>query len=249
MHETTHASDSFDAVLSDLDNTLFDRDQAFLAWAGAFVRTRLARLDDVRQREALALLVALDAHGYGSKEAMFARLKETYPELDGSVEDLVETFRAELRGYGALDAGTLRLLDVLDEAHIQFGIVTNGTRHQMHKIRALGLDTRTACVFVSEIYGCRKPEPGIFLAAAARLSVHPARVLFVGDNPEADIWGAHQAGMRTAWLPRGQTWPPHLPDSCIGWRIDTLEDVIGLLTSRSIAPQRLAPDEEVNTCG
>lgn len=112
MHEMTRVSNGFDAVLFDLDNTLFDRDQAFLAWAGAFVRTRLDAQDaaDARHRDALALLVALDAHGYGSKEAMFARLKETYPELDGSVEKLVETFRGELRGYGVLEAGTLRLL-------------------------------------------------------------------------------------------------------------------------------------------
>ena len=36
------------ALLFDLDNTLFDRDRAFMSWAEAFVQTRLASQDDLR---------------------------------------------------------------------------------------------------------------------------------------------------------------------------------------------------------
>ncbi|MGH2345304.1 MAG: HAD family hydrolase [Chloroflexota bacterium] len=49
---------------------------------------------------------------------------------------------------------------------------------------------------------------------------------FVGDNPEADMQGAHNAGMRTAWLQRGRRWPTQLPRSCADLTIEALEDLI-----------------------
>lgn len=217
------------AVLFDLDNTLFDRDHAFRRWAEVFVQAHRAALDDPRRREALDLLIALDAHGHGSRPAMFATLKEAYPALSGSVDSLVNAFYQQLCTYGSPDEGTRRLLDTLDQADLPFGVVTNGSHHQLRKIQALGLDTRTACIFVSELFGSRKPEAAIFLAAASRLKTKADQVLFVGDDPEADVWGAHCAGMRTAWLHRGQTWPPALPGHCVDLTISSLEELAGIV--------------------
>ncbi len=219
-------------VLFDLDNTLFDRDVAFRKWAAAFVRARLTLTNEGERVAALARLIALDDRGYGAKPAMFAALKAAYPALRPSVEDLVATFYAQMRDYGTLDAGAARLLAALRRAGIPFGIVTNGTEHQMHKVRALGLDALTSCIFVSALCGCRKPGAPIFLAAATHLDVDPAHVLFVGDNPEVDMWGARNAGMRTAWLRRGQSWPAHVPASCVDLAIDALDDVLAMARSR-----------------
>jgi FMN hydrolase / 5-amino-6-(5-phospho-D-ribitylamino)uracil phosphatase len=56
--------------------------------------------------------------------------------------------------------------------------------------------------------GTPKPDARIFLAAAERLGVAPAEVLHVGDDPELDVVGARDAGMRTAWINRaGHPWP------------------------------------------
>jgi putative hydrolase of the HAD superfamily len=53
-----------------------------------------------------------------------------------------------------------------------------------------------------------KPDPGIFLAAAALLGVEPGQVLHVGDDPALDMVGARDAGLRTAWINRqGEPWP------------------------------------------
>src|SRR5205814_1802931 len=102
------------AVLFDLDNTLFDRDRAFMSWAEAFVQTRLAPQDDLQRRKALDLLLSLDAHGYGSKPVMFTTLKKAYPALSESVDSFVEAFFRQLPGYSSLDEGAQRLLDTLD---------------------------------------------------------------------------------------------------------------------------------------
>ncbi|MCX7892963.1 MAG: HAD family hydrolase [Burkholderiales bacterium] len=55
--------------------------------------------------------------------------------------------------------------------------------------------------------GVGKPDPGIFLSAAARLGVAPADALHVGDDPALDVLGARGAGLRAAWINRtGAAW-------------------------------------------
>jgi putative hydrolase of the HAD superfamily len=102
--------DQLSAVLFDLDNMLVDRDRAFRSWAEAFVQTCLAPQDDLRRREALGLLLSLDAHGYGSRPAMFATLKKAYPMLSESVDSLVEAFYRSQRYAICFSTDTTRNL-------------------------------------------------------------------------------------------------------------------------------------------
>jgi len=229
----TYDSGAAAAFLFDLDNTLFDRDRAVHRWAEAFARLALPDDDDDARAEAVAFALALDARGYGAKPPMFAALKQQYPALVAGVGELVDAFYRQVPTYAELDDGAHRLLDALARARAPFGIVTNGSRYQMHTIRALGLDTRTPCILVSELVGCRKPDAAIFATATARLRMPPGAVLFVGDNPEADIWGAHRAGMRTAWLHRGQLWPSTVDKRCADLVIGSLDELVGLVGRRT----------------
>jgi putative hydrolase of the HAD superfamily len=60
---------------------------------------------------------------------------------------------------------------------------------------------------ISEETGVRKPSAEIFRLAVEQLGVGEHEVLFVGDHPQMDIVGAANAGLQTAWLRRGRTWP------------------------------------------
>lgn len=84
---------------------------------------------------------------------------------------------------------------------------------------------------VSDLVGYRKPEAAIFLTAADKLGVRPAKILFVGDNPEADVWGAHRAGLRTAWLHRDQTWPSTTIERCADFTIGSLDELVDIIAS------------------
>jgi FMN hydrolase / 5-amino-6-(5-phospho-D-ribitylamino)uracil phosphatase len=58
------------------------------------------------------------------------------------------------------------------------------------------------------VAGAAKPDARIFAALAEMAGVSPEEVLHVGDDPLADVVGARQAGMQTAWLNRdSRTWP------------------------------------------
>lgn len=200
------------AVLFDLDNTLYDRDQTFLNWAEWFVGDRLS-LTAEEATAVVDLIVTMDAKGYGSKDAMFSHLKECHPCLVEEVKDLVAAFHEHhLDRISPLDDGASGLLSALDQAGVPWGIVTNGSPYQMLKVRRLGLDGMTPCIVISGVIGAKKPAPAIFHAATDLLGVDPRETLFVGDNPDNDVIGAARVGMQTAWLHRARAWPCHLAD-------------------------------------
>ncbi len=202
----------FSAVLFDLDDTLYSRRAAFASWLDAYLNGTLRLTDPAEAAQVQGMVHALDQSGYGSKQAIFERLHALYPALPGEPSRSLETFFAEFLTHIRPEAETEALLNTLADAKIPFGVITNGSARQWRKIEALGLDKRTSCLFISETFGLKKPDSAIFHAAAACLVVPPAKVLFVGDNPTADITGAHAAGMVAAWLHRDQSWPSEITE-------------------------------------
>jgi putative hydrolase of the HAD superfamily len=59
--------------------------------------------------------------------------------------------------------------------------------------------------------GCAKPDPRAYVALAGALTLQPAEILFVGDEPHADVAGPRSVGMQTVWVNRGAlAWPAEL---------------------------------------
>jgi putative hydrolase of the HAD superfamily len=209
-----------DAVLFDLDDTLYARDEAFYRWAHSFVHTFIPAQDEQQVADMVRLIIALDNRGITGREKLFTQLRQEYPVLQSmTVRQLVTRFREEFSLSIIPDATMFSWLTTLQEAEIPFGVVTNGsTYHQRRKLAQLGIDKMTACIFISQSFGAKKPDAAIFLAAATCLKRAPQNILFVGDHPMADIYGAHAVGMKTAWVQGKQIWPEELPyvvDLCI----------------------------------
>ncbi len=61
-----------------------------------------------------------------------------------------------------------------------------------------GLAQYFSTVVLSSKLGLRKPDPEIYLEAARRAGVDPARSAYVGDNPSRDILGCRLAGFGMA---------------------------------------------------
>ena len=202
---------------------LYDREAAFGRWADAYLRETLRLTDPAEVSRLRALIVSWDADGYGSKAAIFDRLHTLYPTLPGTPARSVDVFFDEFIAHVAPEPETEAFLDSLARLALPFGVITNGSARQWRKIENLGLPRRTDCLFVSEAFGTKKPDPAIFHAAAAHLGIPPAQTLFVGDNPTADLLGAQSADMKAAWLHRGHSWPAALagsPDYTLGSLIE-----------------------------
>jgi putative hydrolase of the HAD superfamily len=85
--------------------------------------------------------------------------------------------------------------------------LTNGNAD----LERIGLRTHFAHHICARDMGVAKPDARIFLAAAEQLGVVPDQILHIGDDPELDVVGARDAGLRTAWINRsGHPWPAAL---------------------------------------
>ncbi len=86
----------------------------------------------------------------------------------------------------------------------KLGVVTNGVSGlQRRKYVGSGLAHWFDAVVISGELGIGKPERGIFDFIAQQLGVKVGDCLMVGDNPERDIQGGINAGMKTCWVDRG----------------------------------------------
>ena len=223
---------TIDALLFDLDDTLYNRNAAFRKWAQVFVRDDLRMAeDDPRYQEAIEQIIELDEWGYSPRATLFLKIKEAHhPVLQDSVDEMLQTYNRQFLDHIRSEEETEHLLAALKDAGLPFGIVTNGAIiRQHHKIHALGFDQLTSCIFISEQFGYSKPDSSIFLAAAACLRHEPCNILFVGDNAHKDIWGARQIGMHTAWLHHQRAWPVELVETPPDYIIGSLGELCPLL--------------------
>lgn len=217
------------AILFDLDDTLYERAPCFRRWAEWFIREQLGASSEQDTAALLATFVDLDGQGYRPKQDLFRWVKGQYPGIQSTEDELIEAFYREYIQCLVVDDVTETFLRTLEECQIPFGVVTNGSSHQLTKLATMGLDRRTTCVFVSEIVGVKKPSAAIFLAAATALNVPPSGTLFIGDDPDNDIVRAMQVGMRTAWLHRGRDWPGRLIATRPDYTIASFTDLIPIV--------------------
>lgn len=96
------------------------------------------------------------------------------------------------------------------QAHYKLGVITNGNA----EIQRVGLGECFMFAHSSAAAGVAKPDPLIFQQALEMAGVEPHQMVYVGDDPEKDIIGANQAGLRTIWFnPAQQKWHrPVKPD-------------------------------------
>ena len=213
------------AVLFDLDETLLDRTHSLVAFLADQHAHFADLLGDAPFEAWRDRFLALDARGHVHKSVVYpAILAEFGGDLD-AVGVLLTDYQGNCCRHARGFPGMVETLAVLRGRGLKLAIVTNGeTAFQTRHIDALGLDALVDAVLISETEGLRKPEAALFRRAAERLRVRPENCLFVGDNPVADILGAHAAGMKTVWFRNGQSWP-HDIDAMPGTSIESLPQV------------------------
>lgn len=189
-------------LLLDLDNTLADREAAFLAWAHS-KGERWAP----NEPDAVAYLIEQDDDGIRPRREFFSQVRQRF-DLQDSVEALVAGYRTELRNaLPAVPGYVVERLHGLRAAGWKLAVVTNGDAQvQAQKIDHLGILGLLDACCISGALGIRKPDPRIFEIAAARCGESLTGAWMVGDG-EADIIGAQRAGVQSIWLHRGRAWP------------------------------------------
>lgn len=217
-----------DAVLFDLDETLLDRTKSLRA----FLRDQFERhadyLGQVQLDEWCARFLVLDRRGHVDKSVVYPNLLAEFGGRAEHAEILLADYRARCAHFAQPFDGMGAVLEELRARGLAIGIVTNGeTEFQSKHVEALELHGLVDAVLISEQEGLRKPDAALFLRAATVCGTEPSRCLFVGDNPVADVLGAHAAGMSTAWFHGTTEWPTDAPSNP-GASIGHLSQVLAL---------------------
>jgi putative hydrolase of the HAD superfamily len=199
---------SYDAILFDLDNTLYDYDAYWaerLRWSLAPVLLRYPHL----QLESLVEQAIAGQIYLREWRAFLMRVGVTAEEVLVAAQERYQVNRFEDL---SLYPGARQLLAAL-RSRYRLGLITNGPAFtQRPKIARFGLAELMDVILISEEVGVAKPDPAIFRMALAQLGVAPERAVFVGDSPDHDLRGACAAGLHAIWMnPRRLAAPPDLP--------------------------------------
>ena len=202
--------DSLEAVLFDLDDTLFDRHAAQRQILHLIVIQFPDLFSGVNEEtaaraffESEELAAAEFKAGVPIETTRITRFRRFLNSL-GLNRDSAQKINAfYLERYTVVAtpvAGAVSTVTSLANDY-QIGIISNGSPDvQYQKLNSLGIRQLLDCIVLSEEIGIRKPEPGIFLEAVSLLSREPAECIYVGDSYDNDVVGAKNAGLRTCWF-------------------------------------------------
>ena len=199
---------AIEGVLFDLDQTLLNR----RASLGAFLEHQWSSrpaLQSIEIRTYVEVFLERDGNGMVPKDRVYGSIAEDF-ELRGLSPDLMEREYLEtFEHHVMLFPQVSEALRALRARGSKLAIVTNGRSDlQAAVIRASGLHDMVDAVL--HFGNGRSPQtrPEIFARALARIGVAADAAVFVGDNPTADVGGAHKMGMRTIWFENPYFGPP-----------------------------------------
>lgn len=128
-------------------------------------------------------------------------------------EKINEQFLAICPAKGNVFPFALEVLDYLKNKY-QLHIITNGFKETQHiKLETSGLSKYFPIVINSEICGFKKPDVKIFDYAFKVTSATNSDSIMIGDDWDADITGAMNAGMSYIWFNPKQKTNSFVPEN------------------------------------
>ena len=129
-----------------------------------------------------------------SREPIFADLLEGR-ETEADPAAVADAYRETIADRLESLPGVEPMLEDL-KRNYRVGLLTNGpVRAQRDKITTLGWERTFDAALVTGELKAGKPDSRAFEAILGELDVDPAEAVYVGDEVEADIFGATNAGM------------------------------------------------------
>lgn len=180
------------AVIFDLDGVIVSTDeQHYQAWKQLadeegihFDRTINHRLRGVSRMASLDIILERSRKTYSlaQKEAMATRKNEAYRKL------------LEKISPRSILPGAMMLLEQLKDLGVKTAVASSSRNARMI-LKKIGLADRFDAVVDGGDIKLTKPDPEIFLLAAKRVGVPPAKCIVIEDA-DAGVEGAKAAGMR-----------------------------------------------------
>lgn len=209
-----------DAVLFDLDGTLLDTVDDFMAIILSMRQER--DLPDAP----LHLIRSTVSDGSAGMLCAAFSITADHPDFAGLRDEFLQRYQQQLALHTRPFPGISELLDWLDAEGLPWGVVTNKlSRFSIPLLQATGLAERCGSLVCPDQVSHGKPHPEPLLKACAEMGVEPARSVYIGDHLR-DIQAGRAAGMRTVAALYGYLPPGDDPQQ---WNADfTIENAAAL---------------------
>ena len=209
-----------DAVLFDLDGTLLDTVDDFMAIILSMRQER--DLPDAP----LHLIRSTVSDGSAGMLCAAFSITAEHPDFAGLRDEFLERYQQQLALHTRPFPGIIELLDWLDAEGLPWGVVTNKmSRFSIPLLAATGLAERCGSLVCPDQVSRGKPHPEPLLKACAEMGVEPIRSVYIGDHLR-DIQAGRAAGMRTVAALYGYLPPGDDPQQ---WNADfTIENAAAL---------------------
>ena len=219
-------------ITFDLDDTLWEcepvirrAEEALYAWLQEHypLIADSYSLEELTQQRRMLLVEREDLrHDMTAlRRAWISRLASEFGYSQDLVEPAVRWFRKHRNQVELFDE-VESLLKRLGESYT-IGAISNGNA----ELAEIGIDHLFDFIIFSSDTGVAKPDPEIYLTALARANAAPLEVIHVGDDPDYDVRGAAQVGIRTIWVnPKRRPWPGGERPDAIIQTVTELEDLL-----------------------
>ncbi|TNG91408.1 5-amino-6-(5-phospho-D-ribitylamino)uracil phosphatase YigB [Pasteurellaceae bacterium USgator11] len=196
----------FNIISFDLDDTLYDNRSVITEAEKQFLceLQRLAVLPhltaeswgQVKSAVAVANPLIMEDVVHWRKAALVCLLQQSAVAAD-KIEKISKKVMAHFVHWRHQIDVPLQSVEILNNLAQRYPLVaiTNGNV-EPHRI---GLDQFSLCLRGGE-HGRAKPHFDLFAQTAAHFNVRSDQILHVGDNLQADVQGAVQAGCQAVWL-------------------------------------------------
>lgn len=200
-------------VVFDVGGVLVDEARLIRGWAGVLGLT---------EEDFSAALRA----GIAAEKGIGGTIRDIAPELD------IKAHRARLAGleipgdadlYPDVRSG----FAALRAAGFRIGVAGNQPHGVAEALEALDLGAEF--IATSHQWGVSKPDAAFFTQVLAATGAEPARIAYVGDRLDNDVWPARASGMHAVFIPRGLWGEVHAERPHDAQRIETLLDLPGCL--------------------
>ena len=219
------------AICFDLDNTLWEIEPVLLRAEGIladWLRRRYPRITERFSAEEMLAMRAslLRDEPHQAHDLTYLR-RETLARLAIAVGYDRDIAHEAFATWHAARNQCVPYRDVVPalehlQARFRLATLSNGNAD----LGCIGLAHHFEVMLSAAALGCAKPDPRAYAALADALTLQPAEILFVGDEPHADVLGPRAVGMQTVWVNRmGAKWPEALPPADA-----SVTDLAGLVT-------------------
>jgi putative hydrolase of the HAD superfamily len=127
----------------------------------------------------------LDASAVTANRSNYHRTMLTVLGIDRPSEQLLHQLEAPAAGP-VIEAypDVRRVLDQLRRWHVRMSVVSDNWAGLEATFASLGIGSYFAGFAISEIVGCRKPDPRMYTEGSRLLNLEPHECLFIDDDPQ-----------------------------------------------------------------